>query len=145
MDERWTSVNEERDYGMFERLAHKTGWFSSWTRTPRYSSFDVDATGKNGKKVSVELKYRLMPHDEYDAYFIESDKLADGLLGYLIEGRIPLYINFFNDGKALIWNLAELKKTPIKDKRRRENYGTGMMDATPFYLLYTSEARVSTF
>ena len=42
------------------------------------------------------------------------------------EGYIPLYVNFFEDGKALVWNLAE-----EKDKVLQREYTSNRATVNP--------------
>lgn len=136
-------MSETRDTELFARLNEQRGWFTEWQRTPRYGEYDVTAVDTKGRQCVIELKYRDLPSDAYDSYIIESDKLTDGLL-YHLRGIKPLYINFFNDGKVLVWDLSNPDNKPVKQKGRRENPGHGRQDSSCYYLLPAQTARVST-
>lgn len=62
-----------------------------------------------------------------DSIFIEAHKYAYLIGQWLTNQEIPLYVNFLNDGKVLVWNLSRLSKTPemkfiehIWDEGRKE-------------------------
>lgn len=73
----------------------------------QYSKWDGAIKGKKSTKYFVEIKVRNMSSSKYNDYMIEEKKMNYLLEMYDKEGYIPLYVNFFEDGKALVWNLAE--------------------------------------
>lgn len=86
---------------------------------------------KNDNKVNIELKTRLQEliivnngykikgklenGGEYvdDSLLIESHKIADLLLDYVILGIVPLYVNFL-DNCTIVFNLSKLRHRPRK-------------------------------
>lgn len=64
------------------------------------------ATTKNGTEYyyAVECKHRRMPHTRYDNYILEKNKEK-----YLMEDSKykPLYLNSFDDGWIIIWDLSK--------------------------------------
>lgn len=143
MDGRYCALNEAKDTELFGAWNGRTGWFTDWEHTPRYDGYDIMATGASGQRYAIELKRRNYSIDEYGEWMVESDKIADGLMMYTVDGVKPLYVNFFADGKVAVWSLAELPSSPRKEKRRRYNPGTGSNDVTCVYYLPIESARVS--
>lgn len=137
------TMSESRDTELFARLNDLHGWFTEWQRTPKFGEYDVTAVDTKGRQCVIELKYRDLPSDAYDSYIIESDKLTDGLL-YHLRGIKPLYVNFFNDGKVLIWDLSNPDNKPVKKKGKRDNPGHARKDGSCYYVLPVRAARVST-
>lgn len=144
LDADYCDASERRCIEHFEKWADSHHYFSEWTACEKYCGHDVDATDVKGRKCAIELKYRALDIEEYDNYFIEADKLADGLLASRGGACIPLYVNFFRDGNVAVWNLSDPKVVPVKDKKRRRNKGTGVMDENVVYRLPVASARVST-
>lgn len=144
MDAEYCAKSENRCIELFSEFNSHHNYYSTWTPTTPCSPYDVTATTAKGTECKIELKRRDMNSTQYSEYFIEADKLADGLM-YALEGYKPLYINFFNDGKVLTWDLTNLKMKPNKNKRRRKNIGSGMNDCIPVYSLSVKDAHVSTF
>lgn len=135
---------ENKCIRLFRWWNNEQQWFSTWTPCETFAPYDVDATTKQGNCVKIELKARDVPSTQFEDYFIEADKLADGLLYASIDGCIPLYINFFTDGKVATWRLDELKNRPQKRKLHRANKGYDVNDEMPCYCLPLSEAYMST-
>lgn len=145
MGEEYRENSEKKDIRLFRTWNEENNFFSSWTPCETFAPYDVDAIDKKGRKCKIELKYRDMPSNQYDSYFIEADKLADGLLFATIEGLIPLYVNFFDDNNVAIWRLDKLKEYPKKRKIHRANKGYNVNDAMPCYRLPIASAYMSTF
>ena len=131
---------EDEDAFKFEKLAYQTGWWKSIEREAVGSDIDYNGVAIDNRNTIIELKTRNMSVDEYDSYFIESDKLADCFLYAAFYNATPLYINFFEDGKVLIWNLNELETMPTKERLRRKNPGFNTMEVNTLYKLAKSDA-----
>jgi hypothetical protein len=70
----------------------------------KYSKWDVLVEDDNGIKYIVEIKCRNMTSTKYNDFIMEESK-RDFMLSK--SEYIPLYVNFFTDGKALVWNIKE--------------------------------------
>jgi hypothetical protein len=69
----------------------------------QYSEWDALIRTPDNKYI-IEIKCRDMVSTKYYGYIIEERKLQY-LLKKSTEGYIPIYINFFKDGKCLLWDL----------------------------------------
>lgn len=97
-----------------------------FTYIEKGEKYGVDAYATASTRTfNIELKYRKIPHNKYATILIESDKYANAMNDYLFDGREQLYINFFNDGYMLIWNLNKLRHKPKYSPWRlnSERYG----------------------
>ena len=135
---------ESRDWALMTDFTNNSNFFTSCWQEDEYSTIDGHAVRKGypTKNYNVELKYRDMPHDKYDSYFLECDKYAE-LRRWSDNGYTPLYINFFSDGYTAIWNVDPCKGgidvgEPVK-RRSTDNY-TSMQEKTCKYQLPISEA-----
>lgn len=61
------------------------------------------------KVYMVEIKVRNIDSTKYDTIMIEPDK-RNYLMSMVENGFTPLYVNFFNDGKCLVWDLIKVGK-----------------------------------
>jgi hypothetical protein len=70
----------------------------------KYSKWDCCVQTKKGVKYMIEIKCRFMKSNKYNDFMIEEKKME-----YMLSKPeyIPLYVNFFEDGQALVWNLKE--------------------------------------
>lgn len=126
MNRDYALKNEEKDYLLMERF-NEVLKLRDLGRTE--SKHHSDATGytTDGRFINIELKSRHLNllddwtlsganHTEkaYTAntLYIESHKMADLLLDYVIDNKIPLYINFVNDDIVIVHNLSLLKQRP---------------------------------
>lgn len=139
-DKKYFDRTESEDALRMMRLANETGWWKTVTQNEYGAEIDFEGDTSDNRHMLMEVKYRDMNADKYEEYFIESDKLADCYIHATITNSTPLYINFFKDGKVLIWNLLKLKTPPIKEKIRRENKGFGTMEVNNIYKLAASDA-----
>lgn len=101
-------------------------------RCPDKSSTDASGYTTDGRYANIELKdrdmnlledFRLSGETKGKTYyaedlFIESHKVADMMLDYQCEGKLPLYINFINEDTVILYNLATLKHRPKKVSKR---------------------------
>lgn len=133
MNKEYFESNELKDLTKLKAFNKVTGIFDELGETEVKYHTDATATTTNKfgetRKWNIELKFRnlnLMDDGRIsgstdrgvfydDTIFIESHKAADMLLD-MIDGLIPLYINFLSDGHILIFNLSNLKKRPKKTK-----------------------------
>ena len=135
---------EQRDWKLMNDFTDNADFFTKCYQLKQYNSIDAYALreGDSNKHYNVELKYRDMPHDKYDSYFLECDKYAE-LRRMSDNNRIPLYINFVSDGFTAIWNVDPNKGgfdvgEPVK-RRSKDRY-TSMQEKTAKYQLPLDKA-----
>lgn len=96
-------------------------------RTPKnHPSGDASGTSFIGD-VNIEIKVRDLDIDANELTFtghtserqytgntiyIELHKFGDMMLDYMFDKKIPIYVNFLNDGYAVVFNLTRLKSRP---------------------------------
>lgn len=94
----------------------------------------VDATGMTTSRtyVNMELKRRYITIDQYPTLDAEGHKLADLFIDYFCLNKIPLYINFLNDGYVVVFNLTKLKHRhpPRKERNWSQGYKNFEMTQT---------------
>lgn len=140
-DHEYTATCESRDWQLLNEFTNNTNFFTNVYKCKEYHSIDAYAL-RDSIHYNVEYKYREMPHDQYDSYFLECDKYAE-LRRLSDNGRTPLYINFFNDGYTAIWNVDPNKGginvgEPVK-RRSKDKY-TSMQEKTAKYQLPLDKA-----
>lgn len=117
---------EDLGYSKLEELNEKLR-LENLGRTPKnWPSGDASGTSFIGD-VNIEIKVRDLNIDpdtltftghtgekQYtgNTLYIETHKIGDMLLDYVCDGKIPLYVNFLNDGYVVIYNLKNLKSRP---------------------------------
>ena len=126
MSNRYAADKEQDDF-------NKLTAFNKKLKLKNLKQTDVghycDATGEyNNKQINIELKSRNqnlirnnnklqikgVEKDYVDnTLFIESHKIADMLVDYIINKSVPLYINFLNNC-TIVFNLSKLTHKPIK-------------------------------
>ena len=102
-------------------------------QTPEKYTTDASGFTTDGRQINIELKKRNQTlsgltiigtssktNKQYtaDTIYIESHKIADLLLDYQCDDKIPLYINFLNDGYVVLYNITRLKHRPTKVAKR---------------------------
>lgn len=143
-DNEYTATCESRDWQLLNEFTTNTNFFTNVYKCKEYNSIDAYAIreGDSNKHYNVELKYRDMPHDKYDSYYLECDKYAE-LRRLSDNGRTPLYINFFNDGFTAIWNVDPTKggfDVGKPTKLRSKDKYTSMQEKTAKYQLPLDKA-----
>lgn len=81
-----------------------------------YDQVDIQMTG-HGETYDIEIKCRDVNSNDYKDYMIESSKLI-GLMNFSNNHK-KYYINFFADGYALVWDIAEINNI---DQYRGESF-----------------------
>lgn len=125
----WTNQNyfnkyEEEGYNKLIELANNVTWFKNIDKLFWKAHADASGMTRDERKVIIELKDRNYAYDEetktitkdgkhYKTVFIESHKIASLLLDS-IDGFLPLYVNFMNNGYVLIFVLTQLKTRPVE-------------------------------
>lgn len=118
MNEKYAVTSEIED---FEKLKdfNKLLNLRELGKRPLKDTTDASGFTQDGQEVNIELKSRNIGINAFKTIYIESHKVADMLLDYHIDGKIPLYINFLNDDYVVIFNLAKLKHRPEKIINKR--------------------------
>lgn len=102
--------------------------------------FDCIVVGD--KVYMIEIKVRNINSYQYDTIMIEPDKHSY-LMSRVSDGYIPLYVNFFNDGVCLIFDLirigSELEEKTVKTDKITVNPSAGKKYQKRLYLK-TSDA-----
>lgn len=143
---------EDYNFSALTKLNEDTAIFTRMDRTKKYDCIDASGETKGGCIAMMELKRRNLKLEELGDVFIESKKLAYLLLGYVIHGYIPLYINFADfdteDGvpkKVYIWRLDRLStfnyhpwtttwSNGYAETQRQERFGLSLEDAAVYEL-----------
>lgn len=125
MNQEYAIIEEEKDFIMlddFNQVLH----LIELGRAPMKSSTDASGYTTDGRYVNIELKRRnqtltddfkisgvTKQNKTYTAstIYIESHKSADMLFDFVIDKKIPLYINFL-EGYVIVHNLSMLKTRP---------------------------------
>lgn len=129
-----TKFAQQKENDCYEKLMDFNAHLSLIDLGRCPEKYHTDASGYtfDGRYLNIELKdrdmnllddFRLSGETNGKSYyaedlFIESHKIADMLLDYTVEGKVPLYINFINDNTIILYNLATLKHRPKKVSKR---------------------------
>ena len=128
MNQDYALKKEKNDYYLMEEF-NKVLKLIELGQTPEKHTTDASGYTTDGRFVNIELKQRNQTlsgltligissktGNQYtaDTIYIESHKIADLLLDYTIDDKIPLYINFLNDGYVVLYNISTLKHRPTK-------------------------------
>ena len=120
MNKEYGKTNENLDYEMLQNF-NTVLKLKDLGRTPELYHTDASGYSNSNKYINIELKRRNVNINTYKTLYIEAHKAGDLLLDFVIEGKIPLYINFLQDGHVVVFNLAELKHRPEKIAKRIES------------------------
>ena len=116
---------EENDYFLMEDF-NSCLKLKELGRCPDGYHADASGYSQNGNAVNVEIKQRNQTLSNFkiqgktkdgrpytaDTIYIEAHKAGDMLIDYVCECKVPLYINFLNDGWVIVYNLSKLKHRP---------------------------------
>lgn len=117
MNKEYGSTNEENDYKLLEEF-NKFLKLEDLGRCPSNAATDASGHTTDGRYVNIELKRRFIDIGTYSSIYLETHKCGDMLLDYVVDNKIPLYINFLDDGYVVTFNLAELKHRPKKVEKK---------------------------
>lgn len=112
MNSEYGLINEEKDYILLKNFNKDILKLNELGRTPEHHHTDASGITRDGQHINIELKYRNININTYSTMYLESHKAADMLLDYVCDGKIPLYVNFLNDGYVIVFNLAKLRHRP---------------------------------
>ena len=113
MDKVYSREYEDNDYELLQDF-NKVLKLTELGRCPENDATDASGYTTDGRLINIELKRRNINIDTYKSIYIESHKVGDMLLDYVCDKKIPLYINFLDNGYVVVYNLAELKTRPKK-------------------------------
>lgn len=127
MDRNYAFKIEDEDYELLESF-NDVLKLEQMGRCPRNYHTDASGITSDGKEINIELKRRnqtlsgltimgvTSANKPYTAstIYIETHKCGDMLLDYVCENKVPMYINFLNDGYVIVHNLSQLKTRPAK-------------------------------
>lgn len=72
----------------------------------QYDKWDSAIEDEDGTRYLIEIKFRYMSSTRYSDYMIEEAKF-DFLLKQTKRNIKSIYLNFFEDNKALLWDINE--------------------------------------
>lgn len=117
MNEQYANTSEQQDYEKLQDL-NRLLKIRELGKRPDKDTTDASGYTQDGQEVNIELKTRNIGISTYKTIYIENHKVADMLLDYTIDHKIPLYINFLNDDYVVVFNLAKLRHRPRKVNKR---------------------------
>ncbi len=117
MNETYAINTEQQDYEKLQDL-NRLLKIRELGKRPDKDTTDASGYTQDGQEVNIELKSRNIGINTFKTIYIENHKVADMLLDYIIDHKIPLYINFLNDDYVVIFNLAKLRHRPRKVNKR---------------------------
>lgn len=86
-------------------------WFKEINRNERFNRIDFTAIDKKERTVSIETKIRMNNIFTYESTYIEVDKYNNLIEDFKKTGRLPLFLNFYqNKEHFAIWRLDKMKK-----------------------------------
>lgn len=113
MNKEYGSLMEDTDYGELVDF-NEVLKLKEIGRCPEKHTTDASGYTNDGRYMNIELKKRNIGINTFSSIFIEAHKACDMLFDYITENKIPLYINFLNDGYVVVFNLSCLKHRPKK-------------------------------
>lgn len=116
---------EELNNLFFEDFNRTVGWFTDTQRQPVNSVYDYLCKDRSGRTVNVELKVRNIDINKYDTILIEPKKWEYLTKRWNDFGEIPLYVNFFQDGRHV--GVFDLRKMEKPQSRKVHLYDKGHM------------------
>ena len=100
-----------KSVGTVAALLQAEAWFGRMSMNMTTRNAKLTAITKSGKEVyyAIECKDRKMSHTKYQdsGYIIEDHKMKE-LMKAANKGYRPLYLNSFNDGYIIIWNINKI-------------------------------------
>lgn len=117
---------EANDFKLLEKLNEDVFHLNDLERRDNVEKDPIDASGltQDGRTINIEIKAR---NKAYPTMMCETHKAYSLLDEWTTYKRVPLYVNFTNDGKeAYVWNLLTIPPNMKYIKRERtfsRNYG----------------------
>ena len=154
-DDEYFNANEKTDFEKLICFNDMKQFFNELYKTPEKHVYDASGKTKDNRQTAIELKSRnavltnemtLSGHNFNDeTVFIEDEKFTGLMLQHIVNGAIPLYLNFLEDGHILVWNLTKLKRLPVHKTVIIKNKGYGTMEKCYREGLYLSDAKIYSF
>ena len=113
MNRDYAFKKEDEDYILLKDF-NKVLKLTELGKCPEKYTTDASGYTTDGRYLNIELKSRDIDINTFSSLFIEAHKAGDMLLDYVCEDKIPLYINFLNNGYVVLYNLSRLKHRPKK-------------------------------
>ena len=113
MNRDYAFKKEDEDYLLLKDF-NKVLKLTELGKCPEKYTTDASGYTTDGRYLNIELKSRDIDINTFSSLFIEAHKAGDMLLDYVCEDKIPLYINFLNNGYVVLYNLSRLKHRPKK-------------------------------
>lgn len=113
---------------LLKEFNNQVKWFKYLHENRSGSVIDFSAVDIKDRCVSIELKNRYIKWNQFPTTFIEMHKYAELLHKYSYYHAIPLYINFFENGRFVaIWDLTKkidcsITELDIYDKGHKTVY-----------------------
>lgn len=132
MDKQFFDDNENRDYELLKDFNSKLN-LTNLGRTKYLSTIDASGITSTEDIAMIELKYRnydIAKDGEYkivnkkgtftgNTVFIESHKASSLYIASVCLKTIPLYINFFDNGYVVVYNMLKLNHEPVETDERK--------------------------
>lgn len=99
--------SEEACDKRFSELNNDIEWFTGCERNELFSDVDWYCKDVKGRKIALEIKIRSCGIKTYPSIFFEPHKYQV-MKEKEKEGYIPLYLCFFNDDTAAMWDVRKL-------------------------------------
>ena len=149
MNKDFFNENEDLGFALIKDLNNVLN-INNLEKTPMYCFCDASGTSKN-KVICIEIKIRnaILTNDgtlssatfQSDEIMIEAHKLASLLFSALYDDTEPLYVNFLQDGTAIVFNLKKLHEMPKKKLFKKIlSMGYQREEATDRFLLNIKDA-----
>lgn len=104
--ENYYNSQERIDAALMSSLSASTGLWKSMETMPLKTRHDFSGITSSGKKCIIEVKQRIVSSETFKEVFVEPLKLDD-FGKALANDFLPLYINFFADDTALVWDMSQ--------------------------------------
>lgn len=92
---------EENDEKLLHYFNNRVKFFQQINFTPRGTNYDAECIDVSGRTCHIEMKNRYYDYDKINDIYIEPNKFMT-MTERSINGKIPLYINFFNNGEYVV-------------------------------------------
>jgi hypothetical protein len=96
----------------------------------KWARIDAIVTRASGSIFLIEIKVRRAKSDQFPTFVCDVNKYEAGLRMAGQKGATYLYVNFFEDSKALIWNLNNLIEGTDYYREKLTIYNEGLAQTT---------------
>ena len=96
----------------------------------RWDRIDAIVTRASGSIFIIEIKVRRAKSDQFPTFVCDLNKYQAGLRLASQKGATYLYVNFFEDSKALIWNVNNLVEGVDYYREKLTIYNEGLAQTT---------------